>query len=92
MAEAVFRARTVEALEAIDVVNGYNFDLRNITHEDGLRCLKTTLSVCAAAKKKLLRTRKALDDLIFNLDYFIARNSQDVKKVQGRIDGEAPEA
>ena len=84
-----FRRRVVQLLNTLDFVNSCNFDLRDLTHEQGLELLEQTLEVCKEAKQDLVKARRSLDDLDFNLNHFISRNASDKKKVQGRIDGEA---
>lgn len=87
-AAAEFRHKAVRALNALDVVNKYNFDLRTLSHQDGLDYLKQTVDVSKKTKSELYKAKVALDDLMFNLNHFITKNAQDVQKVQDRINDE----
>lgn len=88
LASREFEARAGKLLKAIEDINTYNFDLRDISNKDGVRYLEHTIDTSRTVKVLAIRCKRAVEDILFNLDHFITRNAQDLKKVKGRLDGE----
>lgn len=68
------------AVEAIQVLKDYNFDAREISREDAIKALHQTIMLAKATKDRFLAARRELDQLIFNLDWYMQRCTQDLKR------------
>jgi hypothetical protein len=69
-----------EAIAATEILKDYNFDARDQTREESISMLEKTIRVAKATKLRYLKVRRELDSLIFNLDWFIRRCDQDLKR------------
>lgn len=83
IAAKYFEHKAKDALEAAEVLAQCNFDARKVSREESIVLLQKTIAVAKATKDKFLRVRRELDNLIFNIDWFITRCSQDLKRFRG---------
>lgn len=64
------------------------FDLRNFSSKENLDLLEKTIQCVFETKRCWLYTRAAIDDVIFNLNWLLARCKQDKEKVLNRMESD----
>lgn len=68
------------AVDAIAVLKDFNFDARDVPRDEAIKLLDKTIKLAKETKDRFLSVRKELDQLIFNLDWYIARCNQDMQR------------
>jgi hypothetical protein len=76
-----------EAQECSAMLSNVNFDARNYSRQQSIELLRRTIGIAQMVRKKWLEVRIKTDDVVFNLDHFIARCSQDKKRYEAEING-----
>ena len=71
------------AIEASKILVKCDFDARDVSREESIGYLEKTIALAKVTKDRYLRVRRELDNLIFNLDWFIRRCDQDLKRFRG---------
>ena len=66
----------------------FNFDLRQLSTQDGIELLGDTIEFSHNTKKFWLEVRQELDSLIYNIDHLTERCAKDKKKYEAKLNGE----
>lgn len=74
------REALVEAVALITTLKDYNFDAREVSREEAVKLLEKTIYLTKMTKERFLKVRRELDQLIFNLDWYLQRCTQDMKR------------
>ena len=69
-----------------NAVSKVGFDLRNISHEEGIFLLSEMITAVQNTKRLWISVRKDVDNIIFSLDWLLARCNQDKKKCIKRLE------
>ncbi len=75
-----------EVIKNSRVINDVNYDLRDLTRDKAIDWLGRTIESSCIVRKNWITLRRILDDIIFNLDWYISRCKMDMKRYREKPD------
>jgi hypothetical protein len=76
-----------EAANKLRYINLVDINADMMTKHDATEILKEIKGFAAESRQDLVKIKRELDNLMFNIDWFITVCSKEIKNVENRVEG-----